>query len=901
MFTWVAISAPGTKKPVSATPSESELAAKVQGHANTVFGLARSVLVRPAMPEKSNQPFQLVVPIGDKLRTLDLMPYSVRGAGFNVLAAQSDGTLQATPDGPVRTLRGEVTGVPGSIVAATHLPDGLHARIQLPDGGEYWLEPIGKRIAAARAGSHIVYQKEDVLASGGTCAANEFADLQAALEANATQSPSTSTSAAEQLSVAELACDADYEYFLRWGSVTAVSDRIESVINTVNIQYERDVAITHVVGTIIVRTNVSDPYSATDPNTLLNQFRSHWLSNHTSIQRDVSHLFTGKELDGNVIGIAWLNAVCGSYGFGLSQSLFSSNFALVTDLTAHELGHNWGAGHCTCSGYTMNPSITGANRFDPTSTIPVITAFRDNRGCLDQGAPTPPESPTNLAATAVSDSEIDLAWTDNSTIEQGFDIDRSADGGANWAMLASVGANTTTYQDLGLPSSSTFLYRVNAYNNAGDSNFINYASATTFAPPAPPAAPSSLIATAQSESRIDLSWNDQSGNEEGFEIVRQNGAAWIIIGATAANTTNFSDTGLNPSTLYSYQVRAFNSGGFSAYSDTASETTDEPPAFVDQVAISETPVAGSVTGTYQNTRSDDGSAQRIQERESGGKRNGRFSFLEHVWQFNVQPGNTMTLFANAWSSGSTDGDTFKFEYSTNGASYSQALTVSSTQSGNVQSVLLPQSITGTLFVRVVDSNRNAGNRSLDTVFVDHLFVRTDLVAGPIPDAPSDLAVTASTGKVQLGWTDNSSNEYGFKVERSANGGTWNQIESASANVSAFVDQNVTPGTAYGYRVSAFNGSGSSDFSNVATVTTPEGITLVSADGYKVQGRQRVDLAWTGSASGAVEIYRNNSLIATIENADTYTDNIDAKGGGTYTYYVCEPGGGACSNSLTVSF
>ena len=87
-----------------------------------------------------------------------------------------------------------------------------------------------------------------------------------------------------------------------------------------------------------------------------------------------------------------------------------------------------------------------------------------------------------------------------------------------------------------------------------------------------------------------------------------------------------------------------------------------------------------------------------------------------------------------------------------------------------------------------------------------------------------------------------------------------------------------------------------------TVTAPPtgGITL-SATGYKVRGRQRADLSWNGAASSNVDIYRDGGLITTIANDGTYTDNIDRRGGGSYTYEVCEAGTSTCSNTATVTF
>jgi subtilisin family serine protease len=101
------------------------------------------------------------------------------------------------------------------------------------------------------------------------------------------------------------------------------------------------------------------------------------------------------------------------------------------------------------------------------------------------------------------------------------------------------------------------------------------------APVYPPAAPSDLTAIAASSSRIDLTWADNSNNEDGFRIERCKDAGctdFSEIATVGANLTSFQNAGLSSSTTYSYRVRAYNSGGNSAYSNTATaRTADEPP------------------------------------------------------------------------------------------------------------------------------------------------------------------------------------------------------------------------------------------------------------------------------------------------------------------------------------
>jgi PKD repeat protein len=85
-----------------------------------------------------------------------------------------------------------------------------------------------------------------------------------------------------------------------------------------------------------------------------------------------------------------------------------------------------------------------------------------------------------------------------------------------------------------------------------------------------------------------------------------------------------------------------------------------------------------------------------------------------------------------------------------------------------------------------------------------------------------------------------------------------------------------------------------------TVSSAGGITL-TATGYKVRGRHTVDLEWSGATSTNVDIYRDGALIKTSANDGFYTDGMDNRGPGSYTYQVCEEGTSTCSNEATVTF
>lgn len=192
--------------------------------------------------------------------------------------------------------------------------------------------------------------------------------------------------------------------------------------------------------------------------------------------------------------------------------------------------------------------------------------FRIVKGTV---APVPPAAPSNLSATTISSSQINLTWTDNSNNENGFKVEQSTDG-TNFTQIAMLADNTVSFSATSLTPSTTYTYRLVSFNDAGNSQFSNTASATTSAaPPAVPAAPSGLAATGVSRTQINLSWTDNSNNESGFRIERcknANCSNYAQIAQVGANVTTFADTGLTKNTTYRYRVRAFNAGGNSAYS-----------------------------------------------------------------------------------------------------------------------------------------------------------------------------------------------------------------------------------------------------------------------------------------------------------------------------------------------
>jgi predicted phage tail protein len=102
--------------------------------------------------------------------------------------------------------------------------------------------------------------------------------------------------------------------------------------------------------------------------------------------------------------------------------------------------------------------------------------FRIVKGIV---VPLPP-APSALTATAVSRTQINLSWTDNSGDESGFKIERCRNASCtNFAQIAQVGANVTTFADTTVSKNTAYNYRVRAFNTSGNSSYSNTAGAKT--------------------------------------------------------------------------------------------------------------------------------------------------------------------------------------------------------------------------------------------------------------------------------------------------------------------------------------------------------------------------------------------------------------------------------------
>jgi hypothetical protein len=190
-----------------------------------------------------------------------------------------------------------------------------------------------------------------------------------------------------------------------------------------------------------------------------------------------------------------------------------------------------------------------------------VVAFNTigNSASSNADCTTPPAAPSGLRATVVDNQTVDLAWTDNSAVEDGYEVQRAREQ-AEWATVVSLPPNSKSYRDV-VPSDATYWYRIRAKKDGGYSNTSD--AVQVFLASVPPAAPSGVNATPSGSTGTVVGWIDNSSNEQGFRVERSTDgtASWTLAGTTGSSITWFGESGLATEQQVCYRVVAFNALG----------------------------------------------------------------------------------------------------------------------------------------------------------------------------------------------------------------------------------------------------------------------------------------------------------------------------------------------------
>jgi len=450
-------------------------------------------------------------------------------------------------------------------------------------------------------------------------------------------------------------------------------------------------------------------------------------------------------------------------------------------------------------------------------------------------ATTPPPTltaPSNLAAAAISNTQINLTWTaateTGGAISQ-YLVERCA--GAACSNFAQVGTSTTTtFSDTGLLVSTNYSYRVratDALNNLGP--YSNTATATT--PASAPTAPGNLIAATASPAQINLSWTastEPGGTISQYLVERCAGAAcsnFVQIGTST--TTSYSDPGLTGSTSYSYRARAqdtLNNRG--PYSNTATATTAAP----------------ILTAPSNLTATAAGPAQ-----------------INLSWTAATETGGTISKYLVERCQGAACSTFAQVGTSTTTSFNDPGLTGSTSYSYRI---------------RATDAASNLGPYS---------GTAGATTAPPTFTAPSNLAATpVSSVQINLSWT--AATETGgtisqYLVERCTGAGCNNFAQVGTSSTTTFNNTGLLANTSYSYRVRASDALNNlSGYSNAATGITlsgppPAPISFVQVNAATPHGSvPQVNVAYTAAQTAGnlniVVVGWNDSTAAVSSVTDT---------------------------------
>jgi hypothetical protein len=353
---------------------------------------------------------------------LTLTPYDIRSDNYRAVAAGEGGETRELERAPSRTFKGAVEGVEGSQARFTIDRDTIEGLI-IARGEKFFVEPASHYAGEAARGDFLFYRESDVIPGAALeCGVQTLSEK--INEQFSRVSPSTATAGATQaaalspLREAELATEADFEFYQANGSNAATANNeILSIMNQVSGVYQAETGLTFRVTFQRVWTTSSDPYDATTLSDLLTQFRTVWTNSPPagSENRDLAHMWTGRDLDGAVAGLAYNDGsingvpfsgvVCRApqfaYGVSERQTLAPQKYIIP----AHEIGHNFSAhhpdevGHPECN-LTIMWSITQqatAFSFCQFSRDEITSFINANGSCL--AALTDTATPVQFSAT----------------------------------------------------------------------------------------------------------------------------------------------------------------------------------------------------------------------------------------------------------------------------------------------------------------------------------------------------------------------------------------------------------------------------------------------------------------------------------------------------------------------
>lgn len=312
------------------------------------------------------------------------LSFDALGRRFDLELAPADLlTGTAARDSSVTPLQGRLVGRPDSWARLTRVGDSLSGLIV--DGENvYAIEAAGDAapladatLKAPRSGT-VVYRLKDVLLEDGAFRCGASDALSPATAQGLYKSLEGELRAMPQAKVGDLQFDvglaADAELYAQRGEAT--ESFMLSRMNVVDGLYAQQAGLRVRVSSVRVFTADPDPFTRSDATALLDEVSS-WRQS-VAVRPAVSHLMSGRDLDGDTVGIAYIDTICARQSASLTEARIGRlSSTLISLIAAHEIGHNLGAPHDGESGkacaampatFLMAPTVyASTNQFSSCS------------------------------------------------------------------------------------------------------------------------------------------------------------------------------------------------------------------------------------------------------------------------------------------------------------------------------------------------------------------------------------------------------------------------------------------------------------------------------------------------------------------------------------------------------
>jgi hypothetical protein len=311
---------------------------------------------------------------------IELEPYDLRAANYR--AADESGSFTITSSSldqsPIGTYRGKVLSDNSEVrlTVSAELVEGVIVSSEKT----FYIEPLSRYEESAGPTEYILYEESDIQ-NDGLCGVT----LEEKVENFSGRFSAADTSPMVQ--EIELATEADYEYVKLMGSARAANDHILSIINQVEGIYKKDLNLSFKVVYQHTWSTEQDPYTSTEPAALIEEFIDHWKTGFSEIDKDLAHMWTGKDFDGSVVGIARVGVTCRAPGssYGISQHVKTAIGRLA--VTAHEIGHNFNATHMSdesCTDTLMTRALGSSTKptFCNRSRAEILGFIKETPECL---------------------------------------------------------------------------------------------------------------------------------------------------------------------------------------------------------------------------------------------------------------------------------------------------------------------------------------------------------------------------------------------------------------------------------------------------------------------------------------------------------------------------------------